>query len=261
MRRRESRSFGRPSLITLCSVMLWSGLAWSAQLTLGGAQADAGAVGVLLPVSLLSENDESVASLQFDIQFDSQSLSVDAIQVGEAAQNANKTLSTSTLNPGHMRVIIAGFNQNAIANGSVARVYVTVGQVPDGTYPLDLINAILSTPGGQSVPVVLESGAILVGDLPVHSADRNGNYHISFSELLRVIQLFNAGGFYCQPGTEDGYALGMGDRSCERHSSDFLDPAWRLEISELLRLIQFYNLNGYEVANGTEDGFQAVSQP
>ncbi len=88
-----------------------------------------------------------------------------------------------------------------------------------------------------------------------HTADQNNNTVIELSELLRIIQFFNSGGFHCQPGTEDGYAPGPGDQTCPRHASDYNPHDWRISLSELLRLIQFFNSGGYRTCGGTEDGF------
>jgi Leucine-rich repeat (LRR) protein len=102
-----------------------------------------------------------------------------------------------------------------------------------------------------------------------HIADTEGgaaDFHISLGELLRVIQLFNSGGYSCAPvgvETEDGYVPGTANQSgCEQHDSDYADGGnWAISLSELLRLVQFYNLDGYvqcDVAN-SEDGFCPVS--
>jgi len=92
-----------------------------------------------------------------------------------------------------------------------------------------------------------------------HSADTDGDWAISLSELLRVIQFFNGGGYHCEPGTEDGYASGAGDTSCTPHEIDYNPQDWDIGLSELLRVIQFYNLGGYEYCPApdppTEDGF------
>jgi hypothetical protein len=93
--------------------------------------------------------------------------------------------------------------------------------------------------------------------VPVHTGDWNGNGLIELSELVRLIQLFNAGGFGCQDGTEDGYAPNAPDRECTPHSSDYMPHDWQINLQELLRLIQFYNSGGYHYCPeaGTEDGF------
>ena len=89
-----------------------------------------------------------------------------------------------------------------------------------------------------------------------HSADHNPpDFHISLSELLRVIQLYNSGSFHCAPDTEDGYAPGSKDRACTPHNSDYAPQDWHISLNGLLRLIQLYNSDGYHAEAGTEDGF------
>ena len=93
-----------------------------------------------------------------------------------------------------------------------------------------------------------------------HTADQDQNDLISLTELLRIIQFFNSGGFHCESGTEDGYAPGAaGDTSCAIHQSDYMPQDWKIELSELLRIIQFFNSGGYhacpDAVPATEDGY------
>lgn len=95
----------------------------------------------------------------------------------------------------------------------------------------------------------------------VHTLDRNGDFKVSLSELLRVIQFYNIGGLSCaaNPGdTEDGFLPGnAGTFSCTPHDTDYLPQNWIISLSELLRNIQFYNIGGYHYCplDGTEDGY------
>ncbi len=114
--------------------------------------------------------------------------------------------------------------------------------------------AVEGTPEG----IVEGEGAVP----PPHSADKNGDGKIDLSELLRVIQFFNFGGYHCDPQGEDGYAPGPGeDYSCTPHASDYNPQDWTIRLDELLRLIQFFNLNGYYPCEGGEDGFCPGQQP
>ncbi len=61
-----------------------------------------------------------------------------------------------------------------------------------------------------------------------HSADIDGNAAFSLPELLRVIQLYNAGAFYCDVSSEDGYGLEEAARDCAEHSADYLSPTWTI---------------------------------
>jgi hypothetical protein len=94
-----------------------------------------------------------------------------------------------------------------------------------------------------------------------HSADLNGDGVINLSELLRVIQFYNMGGYQCviPPATsEDGYLPGSGDDyACPPHASDYHPQDWQINLSEILRLIQFFNMSAYHACPGldTEDGY------
>jgi len=101
------------------------------------------------------------------------------------------------------------------------------------------------------------------GDLVFHSADTNRDGAINLSELLRVIQFFNVGGYQCAFGTEDGYAPGLGTcEGGEPHNSDYNPQDFRINLSELLRLIQLYNAPGGYIADPSEeDGFRPLIFP
>ncbi|MBI1318347.1 MAG: hypothetical protein GC168_05265 [Candidatus Hydrogenedens sp.] len=102
---------------------------------------------------------------------------------------------------------------------------------------------------------------------PVHTADQSADFVIDLTELLRVIQFYNAGGYACAgsgQNTEDGYLPGpAGNQECLRHSADFAPFDFNVSLSELLRQIQFFNATGYHAApNGlTEDGFDPGPTP
>ncbi|HPO16066.1 MAG TPA: M4 family metallopeptidase [Candidatus Hydrogenedentes bacterium] len=88
-----------------------------------------------------------------------------------------------------------------------------------------------------------------------HDVDQNGNWTISLSELLRVVQFFNSNGFYCNAASEDGYAPGPGDQTCSAYDADYSPQDWHITLSEVLRIIQFFNSICYHVQAGTEDGY------
>ncbi len=97
--------------------------------------------------------------------------------------------------------------------------------------------------------------------LVFHTVDQDHNFRISLTELLRIIQFFNSGGFSCLEGTEDGYAPDPGgDKSCNAHDSDYNPGDWKIGLTELLRVIQFFNTNGYGFDVTTEDGFRPIME-
>lgn len=92
-----------------------------------------------------------------------------------------------------------------------------------------------------------------------HSIDKDQNYSISLSELLRAIQFYNSLGYHCESGTEDGWAPGVGDQACTANDLDYNTQDWVITLSELLRVIQFYNSHGYGSDQTTEDGFAPLA--
>ena len=101
--------------------------------------------------------------------------------------------------------------------------------------------------------------SVLAEALPqdqTHAADIDGDWHLSLSEVLRVVQLYNAGGYETGADTEDGYLPGSGKQAGVPHDADYTGD-WNIDISELLRVVQLFNAPGgaYYRASGTEDGF------
>jgi hypothetical protein len=95
------------------------------------------------------------------------------------------------------------------------------------------------------------------GPVRKHNADVNGDESLSFGELLRLVQLYNAGSFHCnEPAgdTEDGYAPGDGDTSCSPHASDYRNGSadFRIDLSELLRGLQIYTFGDYRWCSAVE---------
>ena len=90
---------------------------------------------------------------------------------------------------------------------------------------------------------------------PFHSADVDEDGAISLSELLRAVQLYNSGGYQCDPAAEDGYSPAPGGHACAPHDGDYTPQDWELNLVELLRLIQIYNCAGYTACADGEDGF------
>ena len=90
-----------------------------------------------------------------------------------------------------------------------------------------------------------------------HDADTAQDWSLSLSELLRLVQFFNAGALHEQVGTEDGFAPGVGPNEGRPHSADYNDVDWDIGLSELLRTVQMFNAPAgvYHAAPSTEDGF------
>jgi len=131
---------------------------------------------------------------------------------------------------------------------------------------LNLVPAVVGLSNGLGLPSDFTStdfsGQAVCGplDSAYHSADQNRDRVIGLSELLRVIQFVNLGGYHCDLNGEDGYGAGPGPQNCIPHDSDYNPQDWAINLTEILRLVQFFNVGGYTVASdsGSEDGFEPL---
>jgi len=111
---------------------------------------------VSVPVSLRSNGGEKVAAVQLDMVFDPKALKVSkesGVAPGAAAITAKKDVNFATIGPDTIRVIVAGFNQNVIADGVFAIVtFNPSGGGVSGGRLVVLSNLLLSDPSGNEVP-------------------------------------------------------------------------------------------------------------
>jgi hypothetical protein len=125
--------------------------------------------------------------------------------------------------------------------------------------------ASAATSDALRMDVTYSPGIILLLDQKAtyHSADINRDRIISLSELLHVIQLFNAGAYHCDTLSKKFYAPGMGEienETCIHHDSDYLEPAWNIGLRELLHLVQLYNASGYQYDSEIREQFYPITQ-
>jgi len=235
----------------------------AATLTGGEGSGLPGQNGVTIAVTLASSSGESVAALQFEAVFDATAVSLTGVAAGTAATEADKQVVYNQLETGRVRVIVSGFNQNIIGDGSVAESSFSIRPAAsEGVYPIALEQLVLSDPTGRRISGTAAAGEITVGKLQAHSADIDLNWRISLGELLRVIQFFNSKAYHCDKSSEDGYAPTAGNQDCPFHDSDYYPSAnWVIELSEVLRLIQFFNIGQYHVDTTGEDGFAPGPMP
>ena len=94
-----------------------------------------------------------------------------------------------------------------------------------------------------------------------HSADYTPPFgEITLTELLRLIQFYNVGGYECSGEGEDGFTAGGTLCVGNYHDGDYSPADGRFSLGEVLRLIQFFNAGAYAVdCSGSEDGFRPLS--
>lgn len=77
-----------------------------------------------LNVTLASAN-EALTGMQFDLEYDAESLEV-RVEAGAAAVKAGKNLQSAVLQTGKQRILIVGLNRNTLADGVVAVLHVSL---------------------------------------------------------------------------------------------------------------------------------------
>ena len=89
---------------------------------------------------VLTTADQSIAALQFDLQYPDQTVNI-AGSLGSAATLARKSLWMSIPQPATKRFLIAGFNAASFSDGAVITLSIQVapGTLP-GLYALSLTN-------------------------------------------------------------------------------------------------------------------------
>gem|GEM_PF-1029305 len=151
----------------------------------------------------------------------------------------------------------------------------TISVPPAATGDYNLTAMVLPRSDGTQFQGLANPDPLILTEAPAfHTADTNGDFKISLTELLRVIELYNTrfgttrtGRYKIQSGTEDGFApdadLSNSDplTLTQFHAADTSQDG-KLSLTELLRIIEIYNTRAgttrtgqYHVQSGTEDGF------
>ena len=160
--------------LTAGASILSGALANAATLSVEEVEASPGDVNITVDVSLETKSSEQVSDMQFDLAFNDEHLEFVNAEIGPAASAANKTLQSNQLEPGVVRLVISGLNQNAIPDGVVAKTSFALSETaPNEKFVLDAENVILSDPTGLQVFATAVSGGIIAG-YPFGDVNRDG---------------------------------------------------------------------------------------
>jgi len=124
-------------------------------------------------IRLQPGSGEAIAALQFDL-VQAGTLESLIVEIGLAAKEASKTITFNEIEPGRVRVIIAGLNRNTIGEGTVAtlRYRVRETSVSKGVETLDRV--ILSDPFGTAVSVSIGMSNP-VGTIPPEASNNSSS--------------------------------------------------------------------------------------
>ena len=117
---------------------------------------------VQIPVRLSLGAHDSVAGFQFDLHFNEALLQFDRAETAPATVAAEKSAHANVMRPGLLRVVVAGFNQNAIAAGDVLGLRFSTTGAEREAAAFRLAEVILSDPFGSAVPVEVVPDTLIV---------------------------------------------------------------------------------------------------
>jgi hypothetical protein len=154
-------------ILFLVMALLGAGSASAATLTASSvSDVKPGDASVEVSISLANETANAVVGgIQMDVEFDPSALEIASVKAGEAAAQANKTVSSNPLSDGVRRVIVAGLNQNAISDGIVVILSFNIkATAAAGAYPVLLTELQLVNPDGVQLSGDTVAGSITVAE-------------------------------------------------------------------------------------------------
>ncbi|MFH1440743.1 MAG: Ig-like domain-containing protein, partial [Candidatus Omnitrophota bacterium] len=139
-----------------------------ANLSVGTNSGYAGDTGILIPINLSSEYEEGlVCAINFDILYDQTALKVEGVTAGEAAAAAEKLVTPSYPEPGVLRVIVFGMNQNKMKDGIIVNVnFEILAGAEAGNKDLKLKACSASDPDAKEVTLNTANGEIEILEHP-----------------------------------------------------------------------------------------------
>jgi glycosidase len=141
-----------------------------------------------------------------------------------------------------------------LANISDQSVTYEVPQTLQGDYS-DILS---DEPVTLTESIALAPHQFVMMDRTFHSADLDQSATIELSELLEIVDVFNATEPLCDRSLPDDASSENELDICLRHSSDFNPRDNAISLSELLRLLQLFNASAYIPCADGEDGFCLV---
>ncbi len=245
----------------LCGVVVFSGMAQNALadtvITVPEINAPADVV-IYMPITFAQSDDRPVSTLAFHVTFPVDAIHVEEVLPTPELTEKSKAIDYELHEDGMTMAFFGGVE--ALPDGIICYLLLRVDPDTPSAVTLPVSSAATYGASAAAAPVSVQfnPGHIhVLAAAEKHSADTTKDWRITLSELVRVVQLYNAGSYHCNAAGVDGYAPGPGDQDCMPHDADYAPADWRIGFSELLRMIQLYNspLGMYHVNPNTEDGF------
>lgn len=144
------KAIARAGLVLALGIAVAVCGAYGAQIALGLPIATTDG-GYAVPVAVTPDAQESVAAVQFDVQFDASQYTFATAVAGDVALQAGKDALFSEPASGVVRVIVAGLNQQTVGAGDVATLYFQSAGKANDSDAFALSQVVVSDPlGGKN---------------------------------------------------------------------------------------------------------------
>ena len=147
-----------------CFYLVGQVFAQSGSLVLTSAAGSPGGQ-VSLALSLNASGGSQPAAIQWQLSHHSSDVAGITATIGPAATAGGKSLSCSG-SAGSYTCLLSGLNSNAIGNGVIATIAVTLSTTITTSTSISVINTIGASPSGSVVPLTATGGTITVGSGP-----------------------------------------------------------------------------------------------
>ena len=150
-------------VIALVSTLILISNLEAATLTVGSNSGSPGTKSISIPINLTSAAGEKVCGFNFDLNYDSAKLSFKEVTLGSATIEVGKSLSHSQPNSNTIRVVVVGFNQNVINDGTILTfTFDVLSKAPAGKTELTITKPSLSDPNGKGLGVKSSEGELQI---------------------------------------------------------------------------------------------------
>ena len=111
----------------------------------------------------LAAGSAAPTGIQFDLEYDAASLDI-GVEAGPAAREAGKSLQSAMIQAGKQRVLVVGFNKNAISDGVVAVLHVSLKSTGEAgkVFPVHITATSGTNQRAETVAIAGNDGSIKI---------------------------------------------------------------------------------------------------
>lgn len=176
-------------------------------LTINSATGNPGGT-VDVPITIKSTN-AAPSAFQLDVAHDSLSAAFNSARRGESLDSAGKDVASLSLSSGKLRLVGAGMNQKAIADGAAAYMTFAIpSSTRAGTIPLTCSAPASVDAQSKALPTTCISGQITVAAASSCTCDITGDGKVDVADVQTVINRLLAGASSCDLNGDGKFDVG-----------------------------------------------------